>query len=113
MPPFTLERLKLARWDAATDRHVFSAPAMVLFSIGGACLTGLSAMIRVHLPFTPVPVTGQVLAVLLAAPSWRGYGLLSQVLHVALARRAYRGSRAARPAWPGSSGRPAVTCSVS
>lgn len=80
-----LGRLRLTRWDAAADRNVLSPTAMVLLSIGGACLTGLLAQARVPLPFTPVPVTGQVLAVLICgAFLGGGYGLLSQVLYVGL-----------------------------
>jgi biotin transport system substrate-specific component len=35
-------------------------------ALGFACLTGLLAQVRFYLPFTPVPVTGQVFAVLLS-----------------------------------------------
>ena len=50
-----------------------------------ACLTGLAAQIRIPLPFTPVPVTGQVLAVLLSGVVLGGcYGGLSQVFYVGL-----------------------------
>jgi len=37
----------------------------VLLVIGAAALTALAAQWEIHLPFTPVPVTGQTLAVLL------------------------------------------------
>ncbi len=37
----------------------------VLLVLGFAALTGLSAQISIRLPFTPVPITGQTLAVLL------------------------------------------------
>ena len=50
-----------------------------------ACLTGLAAQIRVPLPFTPVPVTGQVFAVLLSGIALGGlYGGLSQMFYVGL-----------------------------
>lgn len=41
--------------------------------VGGAALVGALAQLAVHLPFTPVPVTGQTLGVLLAgaALGWR------------------------------------------
>lgn len=45
---------------AATD----VAP-MVALSLGFAALTGVAAQVRVPLPFSPVPVTGQTFAVLL------------------------------------------------
>ena len=46
-------------------------------------VTGLCAQIRFYLPFTPVPVTGQVFAVLLSgAILGKEYGALSQLLYV-------------------------------
>ena len=85
MLTLVLERLRLARWDEAADRHVLSAFAMVILSIAGACLTGLLAQLRIYLLFTPVPVTGQVLAVLICGGFLGGgYGLLSQVIYVGL-----------------------------
>lgn len=56
--------------------------ALALFM---AVLTGALAQVRLHLPWTPVPVTGQVLAVLLSGVMLGGrFGALSQVLYVAL-----------------------------
>ena len=50
-----------------------------------ACLTGLAAQIRIPLPFTPIPVTGQVLAVLLSGIILGGrHGGLSQIFYVGL-----------------------------
>lgn len=45
----------------------------VLLVVGAAGLVGLLAQISVHLPFTPVPITGQTLGVLLCgtALGWR------------------------------------------
>lgn len=53
--------------------------------VGFALLTALMAQVRLPLPFTPVPVTGQTFAVLLsgAALGWR-LGVASQGLYVAL-----------------------------
>ncbi len=50
-----------------------------------ACLTGLVAQLRFYLPYTPVPVTGQVFAVLLSGVilgKW--YGGMSQVFYTVL-----------------------------
>jgi biotin transport system substrate-specific component len=49
-----------------------------------AALTALGARVQVRLPFTPVPVTGQVFAVLLAGTvlGWR-LGFISQVQYLA------------------------------
>jgi len=80
------ERWKLVRYDASVERRVFSAPIMVIFAVGGALLTGLLAQIRLPLPFTPIPVTGEVLAVLLCGSLLgSGYGVLSQALFIAAA----------------------------
>jgi biotin transport system substrate-specific component len=45
----------------------------VLLVVGGASLVGLLAQISIHLSFTPVPITGQTLGVLLTgtALGWR------------------------------------------
>jgi len=67
------------------ETREFSVPAMVFFAFCGAVLTALLAQIKLPLPFTPVPVTGQVLAVLVCgALLGGGYGLLSQVMYVSL-----------------------------
>ena len=51
--------------------------------LGMACLTGLLAQVRVPLSFTPVPITGQVFAVLLAGVLLgKHFGALSQVFYV-------------------------------
>ncbi|MFH1323512.1 MAG: biotin transporter BioY [Methanobacteriota archaeon] len=57
----------------------------VALAFGFACLTGLLAQIRFYLPYTPVPVTGQVFAVLLSGiilGKW--YGGLSQGLYAGI-----------------------------
>ncbi|MGA9597541.1 MAG: biotin transporter BioY [Acidimicrobiia bacterium] len=59
---------------------------VTLVLVGGfALLTALAAQIRIPLPFTPVPITGQTFAVLLAGASLgSGAGAASQALYVAL-----------------------------
>lgn len=57
----------------------------VALAFGFACLTGLLAQVRFYLPFTPVPVTGQVFAVLISGVilgKW--YGGLSQGLYAGI-----------------------------
>ena len=53
-----------------------------LLVVGAAGLVGLLAQLSIHLSFTPVPITGQTLGVLLAgtALGWRR-GALSMVLY--------------------------------
>ena len=56
----------------------------LLFIVGASFLTGLMAQIRITLPFTPIPLTGQTFAVLLSGVvlgSRRGF--LSQALYLA------------------------------
>lgn len=45
----------------------------VLLTVGGAVIVGLLAQVSIHLSFTPVPVTGQTLGVLLCGTTlgWR------------------------------------------
>lgn len=57
----------------------------IILALGFACLTGLLAQLRFYLPYTPVPVTGQVFAVLLAGVilgKW--YGGMSQGFYAVL-----------------------------
>lgn len=49
-----------------------------------AGLTGLGAQLRIYLPFTPVPITGQVFFVLLSGVVLGKYGGASQLIYVAL-----------------------------
>ena len=72
----------------------------LLFIVGFSLLTGLMAQIRIMLPFTTIPLTGQTFAVLLSGAvlgSRRGF--LSQALYLAEGAPACRFSRAvqARP----------------
>ena len=50
-----------------------------------AVLTALAAQVRFFLPFTPVPFTGQVLVVLLAAVVIGRYGIVSQLMFIGMA----------------------------
>ena len=50
-----------------------------------ALFTGLCAQIRIYLPFSPVPITGQVFAVLLSGVVCGGlFGSLSQLIYIGL-----------------------------
>ena len=49
-----------------------------------ACLTGLGAQLKLYVPFTPVPITGQVFFVLLSGTLLGRYGGLSQALYVGI-----------------------------
>ncbi len=54
----------------------------VLLVIGGAAFVGIAAQIAIPLPFTPVPLTGQTFAVLLAGAALGSIrGILSMLLY--------------------------------
>jgi len=59
-------RISQAKYDVFRWRYELSIPKKLALAIGIACLTGLAAQIRILLPWSPVPVTGQTFAVLLA-----------------------------------------------
>lgn len=60
----TINRTKhdVFRW-----RYELSIPSKIALSLGVALMVGLLAQVRVVLPWTPVPITGQTFGVLLAA----------------------------------------------
>jgi biotin transport system substrate-specific component len=59
----TINRVK---YDAFTWRYELGIPKKLVLALGMACLTGLVAQVRFPLPWTPVPISGQTFAVLLA-----------------------------------------------
>lgn len=74
---------------AVISYHQWRLDAHVLARLGLVCLTavvmGLSAQLRIPLPFTPVPLTGQVLVVLLSGIMIGAAGAgLSMVLYAAM-----------------------------
>lgn len=62
-----------------------SAVVSVSLVLAATALTALAAQVRIPLPFTPVPITGQTFAVLLtgAALGWR-LGAAGQLVYVAI-----------------------------
>lgn len=55
----------------------------ILMSLLMACFTGIMAQIMIPLPWTPVPITAQTFAVLVAGLLLgKKYGLLSQILYI-------------------------------
>ena len=59
-------RINQTKYDVFRWRYELSIPKKLVLALGMAVLTGLLAQLRFHLPWSPVPVTGQTLAVLLA-----------------------------------------------
>lgn len=79
------EKYDSARFNFFKWRFESSTMNKVVLALGFACLTGLLAQLRFYLPYTPVPVTGQVFAVLLSGVilgKW--YGGLSQTFYAGL-----------------------------
>lgn len=80
-----VERLRTFRLDAYTWRVESNVATKVMLAVVVACITGVLAQVRVPLPFSPVPLTGQTFAVLAAGIMLgRYYGGLSQLIYIVL-----------------------------
>ncbi|MBA7598668.1 hypothetical protein ES703_05687 [subsurface metagenome] len=62
----TAARINQTKVDVFRWRYELSIPKKLALAVGIACLAGLAAQVRFLLPWSPVPVTGQTFAVLLA-----------------------------------------------
>ena len=60
-------RINQTKYDVFRWRSGLSIPKKLTLAFGMACLVGLVAQIRMIVPWSPVPVTGQTFAVFLAA----------------------------------------------
>ena len=80
-----VEKIKSLRLEAFLWRESLSALYKIGLCFGMALCTGLLAGIRVPLAFTPIPITGQVLGVLLSGIFLgRFYGGLSMAIYLLL-----------------------------
>ncbi len=61
-----LDRWRMATYNAYRWRAELGLARKILLALGMACVIGLAAQIRFPLPWTPVPITMQTFAVLLA-----------------------------------------------
>jgi biotin transport system substrate-specific component len=59
-------RIEQTRLNVFTWRSELSIPMKLALAFGIAVLTGLLAQVRFYVPWSPVPLTGQTMAVLLA-----------------------------------------------
>lgn len=59
-------RIDRTKYNVFRWRYELSMAKKLALALGMACLTGLVAQVRFPLPWSPVPVTGQTFAVLLA-----------------------------------------------
>ncbi len=79
------DRYLTARYSFFKWRYSLTLANKFVMAIGMACVTGLLALIRIPLPSTPVPITGQVLGVLLSGVVCGGaFGSISQIIYVGL-----------------------------
>jgi biotin transport system substrate-specific component len=73
---------RTAYWFFDWSRSLATAKKFIL-AVALACVTGLSAQLRINLPWTPVPITLQTLFVLLAGVLLgRNWGGISQIIYV-------------------------------
>ena len=85
MSAIALDKWRLARYQAFRWRYELSGVQKLGLAVGMAVLTGLLAQVRASLPWTPVPITGQTLAVLLAGVMLgRWWGGISQTIYLGL-----------------------------
>ncbi len=72
------------RYDVFRWRYELAIPKKLALALGIAGLAGLLAQVRFFLPWTPVPITGQTFAVLLAGVLlgrwWGGVSMASYVV---------------------------------
>lgn len=74
-----------ARYSLFKYRYNLTLANKIAWALGMACATGLMAQIRIPLFWTPVPITGQTFAVLIAGVLLgRWWGGISQAIYVVL-----------------------------
>jgi biotin transport system substrate-specific component len=61
-----IARFDRVKTDIFRRRVALSVPAKIVLALSFAALTGLLAQVKIYLPFTPIPITLQTFAVLLA-----------------------------------------------
>ena len=79
-----LDKYKYARYNFFKWRYELTLVHKIILAFAFACITGLVAQFRFYLPWTPVPITGQVFAVLLAGVLLGRFGGVSQIMYVGL-----------------------------
>ena len=80
-----IENYYAARKNIFERFNESSTMTKIVFSFLMACITGLMAQIIIPLPWTPVPITAQTLAVLCSGLFLgKKYGCLSQIMYIVL-----------------------------
>ncbi|HEC82012.1 MAG TPA: biotin transporter BioY [Thermoplasmatales archaeon] len=77
-----INKYKQLRYNLFKKRYELGFTHQLILAFSFACLTGLLAQLRFYLPWTPVPITGQVLAVLLSGVLLGRWGGISQIMYV-------------------------------
>jgi biotin transport system substrate-specific component len=81
----TWQKWQIALYSAYRWRYELSITRKIALALGMACVIGLAAQARIPLPWTPVPITGQTFAVLLAGVLLgRWWGGISLALYAGL-----------------------------
>ena len=79
------DRYLKARYTFFKWRYNLALVNKISLAVAMAFFTGLMAQIRIYLPFSPVPITGQVFAVLVSGIICGGvFGSLSQLIYICL-----------------------------
>lgn len=66
-------------------RYELAIPKKIALALGMACLVGILAQVRFYIPWSPVPITGQTFAVLLAGVVMgRWWGGISVAVYAAI-----------------------------
>jgi len=79
-----MDKYKHARYNFFKWRYELDLLHKVSLAFGFACLTGLLAQFRFYLPGSPVPVTGQTFAVILAGILLGRWGGISQGMYAGI-----------------------------
>jgi biotin transport system substrate-specific component len=78
-------RMEQTRFNVFRWRYESSIPMKLTMALGVAVMTGLLAQARFYLPWSPVPLTGQTLAVLLAGVALgKWWGGISMTIYAML-----------------------------
>ena len=80
----TVTRYRELRYNFFKWKYESSFAYKFMLALFFAGLTGIGAQVKIYLPFTPVPITGQVFIVLLTGVLLGRYAGLSQGLYVGL-----------------------------
>jgi len=73
------------KYDVFRWRYELSVPKKLVLAFGMACLVGLLAQVRFYIPWSPVPITGQTFAALLAGVIMgRRWGGVSMAIYAGL-----------------------------